>query len=292
MKKQKLSNAVIILILSVAALCFVLPFVIVISTSLSNEKQILIEGCGLLPRDFDLSTYKYIFDNPIQIINAYKTTIIVTVIGTALSMLFQSGIAYCIARPDFLWKRQLSFFVYFTMLFSGGLVPSYILITQFLHLKDTIWAIILPMLCGGWNIFLLRTHFQTMPFSLIEAAKIDGGGEYFIFFKIAMPIVKTGIATVTLFVMMGYWNEWYLSMLYISKDEIVTLQYLLTRMLNDVSFMNKANEVVGGSAGVGSSSTIPLRMATCILAAGPMLLGFPFVQKYFVKGVTVGSVKG
>lgn len=290
MLKRELKNLCIIIPLTVLLILCVVPFIIVISSSLSTEQSVAKYGCSIWPYEFTLDTYRYLIKNPSQIINAYKVTILVSAIGTVMSILMQCGIAYPISRKDFCWRKPLNFFVYFTMMFSGGIVPSYILISRYLCLKDTIWALILPLLCSGWNIFLLRTYFQSFPFSLIEAAKIDGASEFYIFFKIVIPIVKTGIATVTLFVLIGYWNEWYMSMLYITKDEIVSLQFLLYRMLSDANFLSKSTVIVGAST-TGSITPIPLQMATCVLAAGPIVVAFPFFQKYFVKGIVMGAVK-
>lgn len=279
------------LFLTLILIIVVVPFVIVVMSSFSSEQSIMINGCSLFPKEFSLSAYKYIFDNPWQLLNSYKTTIIVTLVGTFLSVFMQAGAAYPLSRRDFKWRRPLSIYIYITMLFSGGIIPTYILVSKYLHMKDTIWVLFVPILCGGFNIFLLRTFFQELPPSLIEAAKLDGAHEYYIFFRIVLPLMTAGIATVTLTTVLGFWNNWFQSMLYISNDKIVTLQYLLMRMLNDVSFVAQASKMMGDANSVGANSTVPLQMATCVLAAGPMLFVFVFFQKYFIKGVTAGAVK-
>ena len=224
-----------------------------------------------------------------EVISAYGSTIFITVFGTILGTLVMSMLAYPMSRKDFGLRNVFSFYVYFTMLFSGGLVPTYILVTRYLGLKDTIWALIFPILVSGWNVMLLRMFMTSVPISLIEAAGLEGAGEFRIFFSIVFPLSKVGVVTVALFTALGFWNDWYQAMLYIDHGSLTTLQYMLYRVMNKV---NLAKEYGGAALMTEKLPGENLRMALCVVAAGPMLCVFPFFQKYFSKGIVVGGVKG
>jgi putative aldouronate transport system permease protein len=284
---QVLINALFILF-SVAC---IIPLISIISVSFSNETDILKNGYSLFPRIFDLTAYTYILYKPLQILSAFKVSLLVSFLGTFLSVLIMAGIAYPLAREDFKWKNHLSFYVFFTMLFNGGLVPTYMLISNYMHLKNTIWVLILPYLAIPWFILLLRSFMQKIPHSIIESCMMDGASEFRIFFQIILPLAKPGLATVALFTLLNYWNDWWLSLLYIEKESLVPLQYMLYRMMNNIMFLTSANAMPPGlnTAPVPSESA---RMAMAMLATGPMLLVFPFFQKHFVRGLTVGAVKG
>ncbi len=283
------AKAAIHVILILLSLSCLIPFIMILSVSLTQEAAIHANGYSLIPSKFSLEAYEYIFNTPQEVISAYSTTIFVTLVGTILGVLIMAMIAYPVSRKDYKFKNQLSFFVYFTTLFSGGLVPSYILVTQYLGMKDTVMALIFPILMGGWNVMLLRMFFASIPVSLIEAATLEGASEFRIFFTLIVPLGKVGIVTVALFEALKFWNDWYQAMLYIDHGNITTLQYMLYRVMNKV---NLAKEY-GGAMEMGEK--LPgenLRMALCVVAAGPMLCVFPFFQKYFSKGITVGGVKG
>lgn len=268
----------------------IIPFLLVISVSLSSEESILKFGYGLIPKEFSLDAYEVLFRNPGTILQSYKVTIFITVVGTVLSILIGSMYAYAISRRDFKLSVGLSLFIYFTMLFSGGLVPSYMLISKYLKLSNTVWAVILPLCIGQWNIFLLKSFFKSVPFEIIEAAKIDGANEYSTFFRVVLPIAKSGIATVAVFVVLTYWNDWYNAMLYFTDPSLYTLQYLLQCIMQRLDFLQTASR-----SGVVITDIAPsesLRMATCVVAAGPMIFVFLIFQRYLVKGITVGAVKG
>lgn len=267
-----------------------IPMLFVVAISFSSEQSIAEYGFQLIPKEFSVEAYRILFANPEQIINAYKTTAIVTVTGTILSVMFSAQAAYVMSRPIFFAQKQISFIFYFTQLFSGGLVPTYILVTQYLHLKNSLWAIILIAMISPWNVFLLRTYIKAVPESLIESAKLDGASEFRIFYQIIVPLTVSGIATVAITTAIGYWNDWYNNMLYISDVDKYSLQYLLQTLLGKIDFLKAAGDV-----GMVTGMEVPeetLRMATCVVAIGPMAILFLFVQKFFVKGITVGSVKG
>lgn len=281
-------GAVHLVLIILSLLCLV-PFIMVLSVSLTSETAIQANGYRLMPSEFSLEAYRYIFRNPTEVVSAYSTTIFITVVGTLVGLLVMAMMAYPMSRKDFKLKNGLSFYVYFTMLFSGGLVPTYILVTRYLGLKDNILALMLPILLNGWNIMLLRMFMTSIPDSLIEAASIEGAGEFRIFFLIVLPLSKVGLVTVALFQALSFWNEWYQAMLYIDHGDITTLQYMLYRVLNKVNLAKEYGAVVETTEKLPSEN---LRMALCVVAAGPMMLVFPFFQKYFSKGIVVGGVKG
>jgi len=270
----------------------IIPLLYVLSVSFSNEKDIMNYGYELIPRNIDLAAYKYVFKNPQSIINSYGVTALFSALSMAMGVLAMAMFAYPLSRRFLKGRKALSFYLYFTMLFSGGLVPSYILITQYLHLGDTIWVYVLPTLISPWHVFMLRTFFSDIPESLYESAYLDGASEYTIFAKIILPISKPAIATVALLIFLGKWNDWYTSMLYINEDNLISLQYLLQRLLLNAQLLQSRSGMTNTMVNLSEIPTETVKMAMAIVVAGPALLVFPFFQKYFVKGMTMGSVKG
>ena len=294
-KKKSERRAAIIIncILVILAVACLYPFLMILGTSFQSEAEIMDIGYKLVPGTFSLEAYKSVLQNPFAIVNAYKVTIITTLITTLLGLYVISTYAYVISRKDYKYRKILSFYVFFTMLFSGGMVPSYILISNWLGLKDNILALILPLVANAWNILLMKGFFQSIPTALIEAAKVDGASEMCIFAKIVVPISKPAFATIALFYVLASWNDWQLSLLYIDSDAKIKLQYLLVKILNNIEFLNSYDAIKYGL--VREPISVPTnsaRMAMCVLAAGPIVVIFPFFQKYFVKGISVGSVKG
>lgn len=288
---KTISQIIINIIFIVIALCCVVPLFYILAASFTDEMSLAKEGYHLLPTKFSLEAFKYVFKNPAQILNAYVVTIVVTVGGTLLSLLCTSMLAYVMARKDYKFRNVLSFLVFFTLLFNGGMVTSYIVNTQYYNLKDTIFAMILPYIIMPWHVFLMNGFFKDTPMALIEAAKIDGASEAYIFFKIVAPISKPAFATIGLFTAFTYWNDWWLSMLYINENKLTSLQYYLYRIMNNIEFL-RSSMAAGVSVDLSQIPGETARMALCVVAVGPMLIVFPFFQKYFVKGITVGSVKG
>ncbi len=290
-KKEKTSIWVHLFFIVFAIICIV-PFVTVISASFSNETDLALYGFSVLPREVDLTAYAYLFRNPEMIINAYVVTIIITAAGTFFGVLFMAMAAYCLARSNFRYTKALTFFIFFPTLFSGGMVPSYIINTQYLHLTDNLLALILPSLINVFHVIMLRTFFKQLPESLFEAAKVDGASEYYIFAKIALPLSKPVIATVAFLGALTKWNEWYNAMLYIRSDDLVPLQYMLQRMMMNIQTLLDAMQYAPSMVDITDLPGENLRMAMLVVAIGPMMLFFPFFQKYFTKGMTVGAVKG
>jgi putative aldouronate transport system permease protein len=280
-------------LLSVFALLCFLPLIAVISISLTEESYISLHGYSLWPRAFTTEAYSYVLKTTgWQLSRAYLITISTTVIGTSISLITMSLMAYAISRPDFKWAKPLSFFAYATLLFNGGMVPTYMVVSRVLHLKDTLFALILPYTIGAWNLLLMRTLFKSIPYELIEAAKIDGAGNFKIYLKIIVPLGKTAFATIGSLVALQYWNDWWLPLLYIDSNRLLNLQFLLYRIMANIQSITEmaAMGVVDVDFSKLPSETV--RMAICVLAAGPMLVVFPFFQKYFARGLTVGSIKG
>ena len=273
------------------SLLCIIPIILVVSISLMHEKDILIGGYTLIPRNITLNAYVTIFINAKQLIYSYVTTIGVTVVGTIIGIWLTATIGYVITRKDYALRKQLTFYVFFTMLFSGGLIPSYILISKWLNMKDTYFALFVPGLVTAYNILLMKGFLQNLPISIIEAAKIDGASELRTFISIVMPISKPAFATVGLFMAFAYWNDWMGSFLYIDSNNKIMLQYMLVKVMKNLQFLNSPEAM---SYGIQRQDipTYSARMAMCVIATGPILLVFPFFQRYFEKGLTLGSVKG
>lgn len=291
MKKEKTSWRVHLFFILFGLICLI-PFLIVISSSLSSEENLIKNGFGILPTEIDFSAYKYIFATPKVIFNAYKITIFVTFAGTFLSLAVMSLTAYALCRKQFVFRKFLTWYIYIPTLFSGGLTSSYIINTKYLGMANNIWVLILPGLVGVFEIFMIRTFFQQLPESLYEATKIDGGSEYTIFFRIVLPLSKPVLATVGFLGALTRWNSWYEAMIYIRKDELVTLQYLLQRMMMNIQDLLAQMQHTATGINIKEIPGENLRMAMLVVAIGPMMCFFPFFQKYFTTGMTVGSVKG
>ncbi|MEC0089613.1 carbohydrate ABC transporter permease [Paenibacillus macquariensis] len=290
--RRTLPQILIHLLLILFGISCIIPLISIISISLSDENSIIQNGYSFVPQGFNFSSYAYVLYKPLQLLSALKTSLIVSIVGTLISLIITAGIAYVLSREDYKYKSSLSFYVFFTMLFNGGLVPTYMLISKYLHLKNTIWVLILPYLAIPWFILLLRSFMQKIPHSIIESCMIDGASELRIFFKIILPLAKPGLATIGLFIVLQYWNDWWLSLLYIEKESLVPLQYMLYRMINNIEFLTSSTNAMPPGMNTSIIPAETARMAMAILAAGPMLVVFPFFQKYFVKGLTVGAVKG
>ncbi len=291
MKKEKTSIGVHIVFILFSLIC-IIPLFMVISASLTSSTDLSFNGFSVLPKKIDTSAYVYLFDNPKQIINSYAVTIFITAVGTFLSVIFMAMTAYALARPRFKLKKFLTAYIFFPTLFSGGLVSTYIVTTQYLHLTDSVWSLILPGLINVFHIFMLRTFFKQLPEGLFDAAVIDGASEFRIFTTIALRLSKPVIATVAFLGALNRWNEWYNAMLYIRSSDKYPLQYLLQRMMMNIQEMINSMGKIPSNIALADVPGENLRMALLVVCIGPMMLIFPFFQKYFTKGMTVGAVKG
>lgn len=273
-----------------AVLCIV-PFILVVSSSLTEESKIVTDGYQFIPTAFSTEAYSILFKYPDQMIHAYMVTIGVTIAGTLLGLFLTSMTAYALCRKDFKWRNKFSFFFFFTTLFSGGLVPWYLLIVNYLDMKDTPMALIVPMMLNVFYIIVMKSFMSSIPEAIVESAKIDGAGDFKIYLRLILPLSKPALATIGLFLALAYWNDWYNALLFISDEKLMPLQYYLYKMLGNMDGMRKA--MMGAGAVVTTSiPTESLKMAMTVVATGPILLAYPFVQRYFVQGLTIGAVKG
>lgn len=277
-------------IIGVLAIICLVPFILLISGSFTSEQLIRLEGYSILPREFSMEAYRIIFKYPEKIIRAYGVSIFISFAGTAAGLFITTMASYVISRKDFRYRNIISFFFYFTTLFNGGMVSTYIFYIQYLHLKDSYLALILPGLFNVFYLLIMRTFVATIPTALAESARIDGAGEFVIFIKIILPLLKSGLATIGLFMLLAYWNDWYNAMLYINTPTKYPLQYMLYDMLMQSQALARIASMAGIK--VQDMPTNSLKLAMAVVATGPIILAYPFVQKYFVKGITIGSVKG
>jgi putative aldouronate transport system permease protein len=281
-----------LIVLVFAAFCTV-PFIMVVSSSLTSEDSILQYGYNLFPRQFDVSAYRVLFIDASRIISGYKVSIFVTVVGTFASLLITAMLAYPIALKRVKFRTQLNVFTLITILINGGIVPWYIVCIKYLHLQDNLFALIVPYLCQAWNVFLLRSYFQSIPEELSESAKIDGAGEYRIFFQMIVPLSKPALATVGLFIALMYWNDWWLGLMLLNKVELQPLQLLLRTIQSNVEFISTSEQ--GAEIVRMTGGRLPgegLKMATAVITIGPIIFVYPFVQRFFIKGLMIGAVKG
>ncbi|MDR1128002.1 MAG: carbohydrate ABC transporter permease [Treponema sp.] len=282
-------NAVACIVGAIFCIFCILPFAIVIGSSFETEANFATSGFPVIPKDFTTRAYEIVLGDA-QIFKSYGVTIFTTVAGTLFSMFLTITMAYPLSVKKVKYRNFVTFFIYFTMLFGGGLIPTYILISRTLHLKDNIFVLILPAALGAWNVFLLRNFFSAIPKEMSESAYMDGANDWQILWKIILPISVPGIATISLFYALGYWNQWFSAMLYIENQNLVPLQYLLMRMLRNAEAIREMARSTGVPLGDIPSNS--LRMATTVISIGPVVLLYPFVQKYFTKGLTVGAIKG
>lgn len=289
--KRKLPRITLHTVLILMSLCFILPFILVVSISLSSEASIREFGYHFFPKEFSTEAYKQLLANPHSLIQGYKVTAFYSIIGTILSVSVMALMAYPLSRPNFRFKGFFTYYLLFTMIFNGGLIPTYIINSQVFHLNNTIWIYILPGAVSAYYVIMMRTFFSGIPISLVESAKIDGASELRCFFSIILPLSKPVLASVSLLMLLAKWNDWQLSLIYIRDPELYSLQYLLQKILNEAEFVKQMAEL-GIETQDYEVPTEGIRFAMAVLAAGPMLVVFPFFQKYFAKGLTVGAVKG
>ena len=291
---EKIFQVIIHIFLGIFAVCAILPLIILVTGSITSEQELIQDGYTFFPKSIDFSAYKYLFQQAGQILNSYGITLFITIFGTVLSLVITPLLAYPLSRKDFRARNIFSFLVFFTMLFNGGIVPSYIMWTQIFHLKNTIWSLIFPnLLMNGFNVVLMKNYFaQNIPTELIEAAKVDGENEFGIFFRIVLPLALPVMATTGLFVGIGYWNDWTNGLYYVSEPELYSLQNFLNRMMQDIQFLMSNSQIQSGGQMAAAFPSTGIRMAISVVGILPIVVLYPFFQKYFVKGITVGAVKG
>lgn len=270
------------------SLMTIVPFVLAVIVSFSEEKSILMNGYQFIPKNWSLDAYKLIFQDS-MIYTAYKNTLVVTMIGTALSLFISAMLGYVLSVQKVKYRNHLAFFIFIPMVFNAGLVPWYLVSTNVLHLKNSLLSLILPMLVNPFYLFLLRNYFKTIPPSLAESAEIDGASPRYIFIKIIFPLAMPILATVGLFTTLGYWNDFTMSLWFIEDRGLYTLQFLLYRITSMINFLQQNGQVGSANVVMPSESIV---FATFLIALGPIVLVYPFLQKYFVKGIMIGAIKG
>lgn len=283
---------IIMLIFTVFCL---LPFVLLVSASFTDDLEIVRSGYKLFPSEISTAAYRYMWDNSSDIIRSYGITIVITLAGTLVGMTITSMVAYSLSRQETPFRKFLAFYVFFTMLFNGGLVPTYLLYTNFFEIKNTIFALIIPgLLVNGFYIILMRTFFaSSIPPAIIESAYIDGAKEGKIFLRIILPLSLPVLATIGLFYGILYWNDWFNGLIYVTDKKLFSIQNLLNRILLDLQFLQSNTQQMGQGAELVSKLPLDtMRMAMAVIGIIPLISAYPFFQKYFVKGLTIGAVKG
>ncbi|WP_242985408.1 carbohydrate ABC transporter permease [Vallitalea okinawensis] len=292
---SKKSNALLTLLMSIYSLGCALPVLLVYIVSFSSEDSVMTNGYSYFPTEWSLAAYQSLLKSIHTIIRSYGVSIFATITGTLIGLFIMSLFAYVISRKDFKYHKILTFFAFFTMLFNGGLVASYLINTQVFHLSNTIWALILPYTINAYYVIIMRTFFsQTIPDSVIESARIDGAGELQIYYSIILPLSKPVLATIGLFLIVVYWNDWFLGLLYITDDNLVSIQYSLMKIQASMEFIKSNMVALGGEASslLKGYPTETARMAMLVVVITPVMFAYPFFQRYFVSGLTIGSIKG
>lgn len=282
------------ILLILFTLSCIFPFIFVIVISLTDEKALQLNGYELLPAQWSTDAYQYLIQDGGQLLRSLGVTIMITVIGTLITVFMTGTYAYVLSRASFPYRKFFTFYLFFIMLFAGGMVPSYLVMTKMLGLKNTIWALILPLAFSPYNVIILRTFFKkSIPESIIESAKMDGCSEFRVFFQIVLPLAIPGVATIGLFSSLGYWNDWFNALLYIDTNKLIPLQYLLMKIQNSMEFLANNNDITLAQQQAIQNS-LPqesTRMAMVVVATLPIAIVYPFFQKYFVQGLTIGGVK-
>ena len=295
LNSEKICRSFAVVVLLILAIVCILPIILIIVASFTDETTLLANGYRFFPQKYGLEAYVYLLKQSVMMLRAYKISILVTVIGTLASLVLSTTFAYPLSRKDFKYRNIFSFLVFFTMLFSGGIVPSYMMWTKFFHIKDTIWALIIPSyLMNAFNILLIRNYYSNnIPDALVEAARIDGASEFLTFRRVIVPLSVPVIATVGLFTGLAYWNDWINGLYYINDPGLYSIQNLLIRLMNNIQYLNSgaaAGIVSGGTTGALPSTSV--RMAIAVVGVIPVVAAYPFLQKYLIRGTVIGAVKG
>lgn len=294
MTESKPFNRVATIILAIFVVIALMPVILIVIASFTEETELIRNGYTYLPKGWSLDAYYYMVKQGVTIVRAYGVSFFVTILGTAFSVLLTTMLAYPMSRKSFKYRNVLAFFVFFTMLFNGGIVPSYIMWTRFFHIKDTIWALMIPnYLVTAFNVILVKNYYSnSIPDSLLEAAQIDGATEMTVFRKIMLPLAVPTVATISLFTGLCYWNDWTNGLYYVDNEKLYSIQQLLMKIMNNIQALRtNSNAALLGTGSVDLPGT-SIRMAMAVVGILPIMLIYPFVQKYLVKGVVVGAVKG
>lgn len=291
MKTKPIYSILINSFFIIASICFIVPFIIIIAISISNENDVVSWGYSIIPKHIDFAAYKMVLADMTQMGKAFFVTIYSAIIGSLLTVLINASIGYAISQPQFTYRKPITWYIVFTMLFGGGLIPSYIINTQYLGLGDNLLIYIVTGLVAGWYIILFRTFFNQIPASLIESAVIDGASQFRVLSSIIIPMSKPIVASVFFMTAIGRWNDWQTSLYYISNKDLYTIQYFMQKTLRDAEFLRKTYL---DNPMFSPDTVIPvetLKFAMCVIATIPIFIFFPFIQKYFSKGISIGAVK-
>ncbi len=289
-KDRILFNIIGYIIITFLALVCLIPFIMVLTGSFTTQESILRDGFRIIPKEFSIEAYKIIFESPDMLAKSYLVTTGVTLVGTVLGLFLTAMTGYVLVSKDFKYRNQFSFYFYFTTIFGGGLVPWYILMVKYLHMKNSYVALVFPLLMNVIFILIMKNFMKSIPDAISESARIDGAGDFTIFIKLILPLSKPALATIGLFIALNYWNDWYNAMLFIDKQDMYPLQYFLYQILSKADFINQSAARSGVPVPLMPSEA--LKLAMTVVATGPIVFLYVFVQKYFVKGLTIGAVKG
>ncbi|MBW8349710.1 carbohydrate ABC transporter permease [Bacillus sp. IITD106] len=291
---DRITQVVSHVVLIILAIASIIPFIILISSSLTSEQMILKEGYNFWPAEFSTAAYDYLMTNFSSIARGYGITIFVTITGTVSSLIITSMLAYGLSRKDLPYRNTLSFIVFFTLLFNGGLVPTYLVYTQIFDVKNTIWALIVPgLLMNGFNVLLMRSFFiMSIPEPVIESARIDGAGEFRTFVSIVLPLSLPILATIGLLQTIIYWNDWFNGLIYLTDPKLFSIQNMLNRMMQDIQFLASSDLGSNASQAASEIPSTAVRMAIAVIGILPIIVAYPFFQKYLIKGIQLGAVKG
>ena len=293
-KKKKSTNVLFNVILTILSLLSVIPFIFVIIISFTDEEALAMNGYRFIPEKWSLYAYEYIVSAGENILRSYGVTILVTVVGTLIGLLLTGTYAYALSRKTYAFRSFFTKVITVPMLFSGGMIANHLVMTKVLMLKNTIWALILPLCMNSFNVIVLRTFFKTsIPDSVVESAKIDGASEWKLFFRIVIPMAMPGLATIGLFLPLGYWTDWFNALMYIDNKDWIPLQFLLMQIQNSIDWL-ASNKSMMGVDGIQAAANLPketIKMAIVVISTLPIIFAYPFFQRYFVNGLTIGAVK-
>lgn len=293
-KIKKSTNVLFNAILTILSLLAVVPFIFVVIISFTDEQALTMNGYRFVPEKWSLYAYEYIVNAGENILRSYGVTILVTIVGTLIGLLLIGTYAYALSRKTYAFRSFFTKVITVPMLFSGGMIANYLIITKVLMLKNSVWALILPLCMNSFNVIVLRTFFKTsIPDSVVESAKIDGASEWKLFFKIVIPMAMPGLATIGLFLTLGYWNDWFNALMYIDDKNWIPLQFLLIQIQNSIDWL-ASNKTMMGVDGIQAAANLPkesIKMAIVVISTLPLIFAYPFFQRYFVNGLTIGAVK-
>lgn len=295
MRIKPATNTVFSILVALLCLLCIVPVLLIVAISFTPESSIVEHGYRLIPREFTLEGYVSLFKNQGIVLQSLFVSVFITVVGTALGVVLNSLMGYVLSRREYKLQKFFVWFVFIPMVFSGGLVATYFVVSQLLGLRDTVWVLILPLAVSSFNVILCKTFFRaTIPDSLVESAKLDGASQLRIFFSLVFPLSLPVLATIGLFMSFGYWNDWFTAMLYIDNPSLYSLQAYLNRLLADINFIAQNAAMLGMSQAelLAQMPKEAARMGIVIVAIVPIALAYPFFQRYFVSGLMIGAVKG